>query len=217
MEKVQDDNIIQFSVDYLEGLNDRNPKLADEKVLEYLRLSPDELQKLKDQIRLSGGHISIAVHSFFSEQLRPEMQAFLSKYLSGNKVKAPIFVAEGPESLKEAKGWIIKNEYDKGENCYYLQTGIANGVPNLLGEDSYEEGVINQQFDLFGRILNSIGVRSVVVSGVYADACVEDMYVGLQNRGFAINIGSHAYVEKGVKNRQAGLPRGQKSFGKVKN
>ncbi len=175
-------------------------QMNDSEIMEVLGFKKtEELQKLRQRIANLNGHIRMTVHPFYSRFTRNErdhdkrvMNHFFRSVYSAikNKNSAPLFVFEGESDLLKTQQ-LISSVGNGDGSVFLLPTDDGNGWPKFKDTHSREED--HKKSIAF---FNSLGVKSITVSGMYLfsgpifplEGCVGRLVHPLIQNGFSVDF-----------------------------
>lgn len=188
-----------------------NEKISDELVATYLRMDPGDVSRLRDSIERAGGHVVFMVHPFHNknhpdkliEREYPDTSYvgdYLFSYLKLLRKRpnmSPLFIFDSAQDALSTKMRVrFKNWFMPGKDkVVFVETLKNSGIPVMDSPVSMCDE--DKQFEMFGNVLYSLDVKSVVLAGMYVDHCIGDMRVGIEKRGFE-TLFSRNVIGRGV-------------------
>lgn len=170
-------------------MSDRGPECSptEQEVIEKSRffrdlrnLTPEEIQKLKEQIAACEGAARIMVHPFFDhyhwgddnpdvgKDIVPEglRRMIKANFKSSTVRKSPIIILESERDLGKTMQELMKYFPDPSmptdkPPIYYVPTEPGSPLPKL-GNDPNED-----YYRGFNELLYGLGVRKIVLGGMY--------------------------------------------------
>lgn len=205
----------------LKSKREKSRTLVDEqKLSEYLHVSVDKIRDIKKRVLRNNGHLAIVVHPFYQEYLNknhPTLKGYaivddrpgtyLQKRVAQehrNSDSVPTVVMEELDNLDATSARL-------GNNSAVIVTAGGSGMPWMIGHDDTPDSKIMQKSkEIFLDVLFSLGVKSVLLSGLFRYNCVQQVEKILESNGYLVDVSKHAYTP-GV-----GFSDPKKSTGKVK-
>jgi hypothetical protein len=205
----------------LKSKREKNRTLIDEqKLSEYLHVSLDKISDIRRRILKNNGHLAIAVHPFYQEYLnknRPALKGsvaiddrpgiYLQKRVAQehrNFDSVPTIVMEELDNLDATSARL-------GNNSAVIVTAGGSGKPWMIEHnDTPDSKIIEKSKEIFLDVLFSLGVKSVLLSGLFRYNCVRQVENILESNGYLVDVSKHAYTPGG------GFSDPKKSTGKVK-
>lgn len=189
----------------LERVVSKNEIISDETIAKYLHLSLKEIRELKNTIGKKDGHVSFIIHPLYNYLHKGSLNTFGEeidfsyvkkffykslKLVTEREDSSPLFIFDVHSDVARTKRNILLHNWKlpKRNRAIFIPTYAASGIPHFSDEISAHNNSsrTNENFRILGNILFSLGIRSVVLSGMHFDQCLNDMRTGLEEKGFQL-------------------------------